>query len=307
MIIRRFLFIFDIWSIMRTKEKNIIFQRIIQAYLSSVISITLVLFLVGATTFLGVNAQKFVQYFKENMVLSIVLRDGISEEDALQTVKKIQSLPYVREATYISQEQGTKEMAELLGEDFLAQFDFNPIPVSIEIKLPAQYVTDEELTMVEGKLMEMNDVREIFYQKTVFDTVTKNLERIGLGLLVFIGLLLFVSFVLINNTVRLSVYARRFTIHTMRLVGATKGFIRRPFMVQAVFQGLISSLLTILLIIGSLTLAQREFADIYRILDYEFLIILFGSIVLMGVGICVLSTYLVINKIIKIDTGALYY
>ncbi|MCL2727342.1 MAG: permease-like cell division protein FtsX [Bacteroidales bacterium] len=292
---------------MGTKEKNIIFQRIIQAYLSSVISITLVLFLVGTTAFLGMNAQKFIQYFKENTVLSIVLRDGISEEDALQTVKKIQSLPYVREAIYISQEQGAKEMAELLGEDFLALFDFNPIPVSIEIKLPAQYVTDEELSAVESKLMEMSDVREIFYQKSIIDTVTKNLERIGLGLLIFIGLLLFVSFVLINNTVRLSVYARRFTIHTMRLVGATKGFIRRPFMVQAIFQGLISSLLTILLMIGLLSLAQREFANIYRLIDYEFLIMLFGSIVLMGVGICLLSTYLVINRIVKIDTGALYY
>jgi len=292
---------------MGKKEKNIIFQRIIQAYLSSVISITLVLFLMGATAFLGVNAQKFIQYFKENTVLSIVLRDGVSEEDALQTVKKIQSFPYVREAVYVSQEQGTKEMTELLGEDFLAQFDFNPIPVSIEIKLLAQYVTQEELTIVEGKLMEMSDVREVFYQKSIIDTVTKNMERIGLGLLIFIGLLLFVSFVLINNTVRLSVYARRFTIHTMRLVGATKGFIRRPFMIQAIFQGLISSLLTILLLMGLLSLAQREFADIYRLLDYEFLIMLFGSIVLVGVGMCLLATYFVINKIVKIDTGALYY
>ena len=305
--IRRFLFIFELWTIMGAKEKNIIFQRIIQVYLSSVISITLVLFLVGATVFIGVNAQKFIQYFKENTVLSIVLRNGISEEDALLIVKKVQSLPYVREATYISQEQGTQEMAELLGSDFLAQFDFNPIPVSIEIKLPAQYVTEEELAIVENKLLEISDVREVFYQRSIIDTVTNNLERIGLGLLIFIGLLLFVSFVLINNTVRLSVYARRFTIHTMRLVGATKGFIRRPFMVQSVFQGLISSLLSILLIIGSLSLVQKEFADIYRFLDDLFLLILFGAIILVGVGICMLSTYFVIRRIVKIDTGALYY
>ena len=307
MIIRRFLIIFELWRIMGTKEKNIIFQRIIQAYLSSVISITLVLFLVGATAFIGMNAQKFIRFFKENTVISIVLREGISEEDALQAVKKVQSLPYVREATYISQEQGAKEMAELLGEDFLAQFDYNPIPVSIEIKMPAQYVTEEELAIVENKLMEIKDVREVFYQRSIFDTVTKNLEQIGLVLLIFIGLLLFVSFVLINNTVRLSVYARRFTVHTMRLVGATKGFIRRPFMVQAIFQGLISSLLSVLLLIGSLSLAQREFADLYRLVDYEFLLVLFGCMVLVGVVICTLSTYWVINRIVKIDTGALYY
>jgi len=292
---------------MSTKEKNIIFQRIIQAYLSSVISITLVLFLVGATAFLGINAQKFIRYFKENTVLSIVLRDGISDGDALSVVKKIESLPYVREVTYISQEQGTKEMAEFLGDDFLAQFDFNPVPVSVEIKLLAQYITAEDLETIEKELTEINDVREVFYQKMIIDTVTINLERIGLGLLIFIGLLLFVSFVLINNTVRLSVYARRFTIHTMRLVGATKGFIRRPFMGQAIFQGLISSLLAVLMLIGSLSLAQREFADIYQIFDYEFLIMLFGSIVLIGVVICVLSTFLVINRIVRIDTGALYY
>jgi len=292
---------------MRKNEENIVFQRIIQAYLSSVISITLVLFLVGATAFLGVNAQKFIRHFKENTILSIILRDGVSEEDALAVVRKIQVLPFIREATYVSQEQGTKEMAEMLGEDFLSQFDYNPIPVSVEIKLLAQYVTSEDLDMIEKTIAEIDDVRETFYQRSMIDTVTKNLERFGLGLLIFIALLLFVSFVLMNNTVRLSVYARRFTIHTMRLVGATRGFIRRPFMIQAVFQGLISSLLSILLLIGSLTLAQRELSDVFQSLDYEFLMVLFGAIVLLGVGICLFSTWLVINKIVKIDTGALYY
>jgi len=292
---------------MRKNEKNIIFQRIVQAYLSSVISITLVLFLIGAATFLGLNAQKFVRYFKENTVLTVVLRDGVSEEDAMLTVRRIQSLPFVREAAYVSQEQGTREMAELLGEDFLAQFDFNPIPVSVEIKLLAQYVSADEIDAIEKELMEVKEVREVFYQKMVIDTVTKNLERIGLGLLIFIGLLLFVSFVLMHNTVRLSVYARRFTIHTMRLVGATRGFIRRPFMIQAIFQGLISSLLAILLLIGSFSLAQKELSDIFQLLDYEFLVILFFSIIFLGVTICLFSTYLVINKIVKIDSGALYY
>jgi len=292
---------------MGSKEKNIIFQRIIQAYLSSVISITLVLFLVGATAFLWVNAKKLIHYFKENTVLSIVLRDGITDEEALLVVKKIQSMPYVREASFISKEQGTKEMAELLGDDFLAHFDFNPIPVSIEINLLVQYVTPEEIDMVEKKILEISDVREVFYQKMVIDTVSKNMERIGMGLLIFIALLLFISIVLINNTVRLSVYARRFTIRTMKLVGATKGFIRKPFMAQALFQGLISSLLAVLLLIGSFTIAQKELADIYQLLDYDFLLMLFGAIVLTGIAICLLSTCLAINRIVKIDTGALYY
>ncbi|MDR2586242.1 MAG: permease-like cell division protein FtsX [Prevotellaceae bacterium] len=292
---------------MGKKEKSIVFQRIVQSYLSSVISITLVLFLVGASAFLGINAQKFVRFFKENTILSIVLRDGITEEDALSAVRTIQSLPYISEAKYISQEQGTREMAELLGEDFLSQFDFNPVPVSVEVKLLAKYITTEEIDVVEKELSAIKDVREVYYQKLIIDTISKNLEMIGLGILIFISLLLFVSFVLINNTVRLSVYARRFTIHTMRLVGATRGFIRRPFMIRAIFHGLISSLLAVLMLIGLFSLAYNEFAEIYQLFDEELLILLFGSMVLTGAGICLISTYFAINKIVKINTEALYY
>ncbi|MCL2502529.1 MAG: permease-like cell division protein FtsX [Bacteroidales bacterium] len=292
---------------MVNKEKGIIVQRIIQAYLSSVISITLVLFLIGAAVFLGVHAQKFVRYFKENMTLSVILKEGIPEEEALLAVQQIQTLPYVREAVFISQEEGTREMAEFLGADFLEQFDFNPIPVSIEVRMLAQYMTPEYLDTLEEEITRLDGVREMFYQRSVIEQITKNMERMGLGLLIFTGLMLFVSFVLINNTIRLSVYARRFTIHTMRLVGATKGFIRRPFMAQAFFQGLISGLLAVLMLLGALSLARNDLADIYYIIDYEFLFILFVIVVLTGIGLCLCATYLVVNKVVRIDSGALYY
>ena len=292
---------------MANKEKGIIVQRIIQAYLSSVISITLVLFLIGTAGFLGVHAQKFVRYFKENMTLSVILQEEVSEADALLAVKQIQALPYVREAVFISQEEGTKEMAALLGADFLEQFDFNPIPISVEVRLLAQYVTADYLDLFEKEVMKLSDVRELYYQRSVMEMVTRNIERLGLGLLIFTGLMLFVSFVLINNTVRLSIYARRFTIHTMRLVGATKGLIRRPFMAQAFFQGLISGLLAVLLQLGALSLARKEFADIFYLIDYPFLAMLLVGVVLIGIVLCLCSTYLVVNRVVRINSGALYY
>ncbi|MCL1974312.1 MAG: permease-like cell division protein FtsX [Bacteroidetes bacterium] len=292
---------------MANREKGIIFQRIIQAYLSSVISITLVLFLIGAAVFLGVHAQKFVRYFKENMTLSVILKEGISEEESLKVVQQIQTLPYVREAIFVSQEEGSREMAEFLGADFLEQFDFNPIPVSIEVRMHAQYMTPEFLDFLEEDISALSDVREIYYQRSVIEQIAKNVERIGLGLLVFTGLMLFVSFVLINNTIRLSVYARRFSIHTMRLVGATKGFIRRPFLAQACFQGVISGLLAVLMLLGILSLARGDLADIYYIIDYQFLAILFIFVVFTGISLCLVATCLVVNRIVRIDSGALYY
>ena len=302
-----FLFTFELCMSMKKEEKGAVVQRIVQAYLSSVISITLLLFLVGLAGFLGLNAHQLNTYFKENMALSVVLREGIATTDALEAKKMMQALPFVKEATYISQEQGSEEMAALLGADFLDMFDYNPLPVSVELKLKAEYVQEDALTGIEDRLLEMRDVREVVYQKSVMALVSRNLERIGLALLIFIGLLLFVSVVLVNNTIRLSVYARRFTIYTMCLVGATKGFIRRPFVWQAFFQGLISGLLAVFLLIVLLSLVQKEWGDVYNFIDDRVLLIMFGGMALLGVMICMLSTRFVVNKMVRMDSGDLYY
>jgi len=303
----RFLFIFGLYIPMKKEEKGAVVQRIVQAYLSSVISITLLLFLVGLVGFLGVNAHRLNRYFKENMALSVVLREGISLVDALECQKAMQALPFVKEAAYISQEQGTEEMVAILGSDFLDMFDYNPLPVSVELKLRAEYVQEQALGEIEGKLLEMKDVREVVYQKSVMTLVSRNLEQIGLALLIFIGLLLFVSIVLVNNTIRLSVHARRFSIYTMCLVGATRGFIRRPFVWQAFFQGLISGLLAVFLLIVLLSLAQREWGDIYSFVNERMLLFMFGGLTLLGVMICTLSTYLVVNRMVRMNSGDLYY
>ena len=302
-----FLFIFGLYMPMKKQEKGAVVQRIVQAYLSSVISITLLLFLAGLLGFIGINAHRLNIYFKENIALSVVLREGITTADALECQRAMMALPFVREAAYISQEQGRAEMAAILGPDFLDMFDYNPLPVSVELKLRAEYVNEEAMEGIEIKLLEMRDVREVVYQKSMMSLISKNLERIGLALTIFIGLLLFVSVVLVNNTIRLSVYARRFTIYTMCLVGATRGFIRRPFVWQAFFQGLISGLLAVFLLIVLLWVAQKEWGDVYSFVNERILLTIFGCVLLLGVVICVLSTHFVVNRMVRMNSGDLYY
>ena len=210
-------------------ENDIIGRRLVNSYLSSVISISLVLLLVGIASLLLVNARSVSDYFKENMQVSVMMKQNVSEDSARDFQKKLDRMRFIRSSEYISKEQGEREMAELLGDDFLSVFETSPIPVSIEVTLNADYVSADSLEMVKNEISRSPLVDEVVYQRSLVDTLNANLSRISLIIGIFIVLLLFISFVLINNTVRLNVYARRFTVHTMRLVGATKSFIWWPY------------------------------------------------------------------------------
>ena len=236
---------------MASGENRIIGRRLVNAYLSSVISISLVLLLVGVASLLLVNARSVSDYFKENMQVSVLLKTEVSEQAALAFRKKIDGMPFIRNSVYISKERGADEMKALLGDDFLDVFETSPIPASIDVTLMADYVSADSLEVVKGRLSGFPEVDEVVYQRSLVDALNANLSKISLVLAVFIGLLLFISFVLINNTVRLNVYARRFTIHTMRLVGATRAFIRRPFIVQAVFQGIFAAIMAIIMLLAA--------------------------------------------------------
>ena len=181
---------------------------------------------------------RFQTTFRENIRLSVIFESGTTEERAMQFSQELTSNVFVKKAEYISRERGTKEMEELLGSDFLNVFDFNPVPLSVDIYLKADYLKSDSLDLIESRLMEKPDVKEVVYQKSLIDLINNNMERISLILAILLALLLFVSFVLINNTVRLNVYAKRFTIKTMKLVGAKRSFIRKPFLKRAALQGL---------------------------------------------------------------------
>lgn len=288
-------------------ENNIIYRRLANSYLSSVISISLVLLLVGVASLLLVNAKSVSDYFKENMQVSVMMKPDVGDEDAMELRKKIDGMRFVKESRFISREEGRSEMEALLGAGFMDAFETSPIPVSIEMTLDAGYVSADSLEVVKTEIMRSPLVDEVVYQESLVDTLNANLSRISVVMGVFIALLLFISFVLINNTVRLNVYARRFTIHTMKLVGATRAFIRGPFLVQAVFQGLFSAFIAVICLVGILFVLRNEFMQMFEIFRLGLLLIVMGIVFVSGVLICLLSTWFVVNRLVSLSKDELYY
>ena len=292
---------------MANRDNKIMRRRLMNAYLSSVISISLVLLLVGVAAMLLVNAKGVSDYFKENMQVSVMMKQNVSDEAALEFKEVLDGERYIRSTQFISKEQGRKELALQLGDDFLDVFETSPIPVSIDVTLEAGYVSSDSLEVVKAEISRNPLVDEVIYQRSLVDALNANLSRISLVLGVFIALLLFISYVLINNTVRLNVFARRFTIHTMKLVGATRSFIRAPFLVQATFQGLFSAFLAIIVLLGLMFLMRSSFAQLFEIFRMDLLLLVMGIVVAAGLFICLTSTYFVVNKLVSIGKDELYY
>ena len=255
----------------KSMEKKLVRRRLANAWLSTVISISLVLLLVGLAALLLMNAGSVSDYFKENLQVSVLMKQEVSDEETMAFQEELDSLPFIRGTRFVSKEQGAKEMKAMLGEDFLSVFSSSPVPASVDLTLEARYVSADSLVRVKEVLMASPLVDEVSYQQSLIEALNQNLAKIALLMGIFIVLLLFISFVLINNTVRLSVFSRRFTIHTMKLVGATKGYIRAPFLVQAVFQGLFSALLAILFLLVILFFVRREFAQLFEIFQMPIL------------------------------------
>lgn len=288
-------------------ENHIIGRRLVNAYLSSVISISLVLLLVGVASLLLVNARSVSDYFKENMKVSVLMKTDVAEEDALAFRRKIDGMRFIKSSDFVSREQGISEMRSLLGEDFLDVFETSPIPVSIDVTLKADYVSADSLDMVKSEIAASPLVDEVVYQRSLVDALNSNLSKISVVLGIFIVLLLFISYVLINNTVRLNVYARRFTIHTMRLVWATRSFIRAPFVLQAVFQGIFSAIVAIIMLLAIMFVVRNEFAQLFEVFRLDLLLIVLGIVIASGVVICVSSTYFVVNKLVSLKKDELYF
>ena len=292
---------------MGNSESKIMRRRLRNAYLSSIISISLVLLLVGIASLLLVNARAISDYFKENMQVSVMMKQSVTESDALRYKDELDKEDFIRSSFFVSREQGRREMEDMLGEDFLSVFETAPIPVSIDITLNAEYVSADSIEVVKTHIMKSPKVEEVVYQRSLIDTLNANLSKISMVLSVFIALLLFISFVLINNTVRLNVFARRFTIHTMKLVGATSSFIRAPFMVQSLFQGVFAAFVAIMAIVVMLYFIRSEFQQLFEVFRLELLLVVMGIVVGSGIIICSLSTWLVVNKLVSLKKDELYY
>ena len=291
---------------MSVREKGIISRRIAQSYLSSVISISLVLFLVGGAAMVISNAKSVSDYFRENMKISAELSLSADETSALSLAKKIEGMDGIKSVEYISREQGIREMEEQLGSGFLDVFETPPIPISLEISLDAAYVEADSLKIIEERITDIPGVDGLYYQQSLFDSLNDNIEKDGAVLAFFILLLLFISFVLIGNTVRLNLYSKRFTIYAMQLVGATKGFIRKPFMTQAFFQGFIAGMVAVLGIIAALIVVKNDFSGILEAIDPEAVMGSLVFVAVLGIFICMVSTAAVINKLVGFSKDDLY-
>ena len=288
-------------------ENRIIRRRLVGSWLSTVISISLVLLLIGVASLLLVNARGVADYFKENMQVSVLLRQEVEDEDGARFQAVLDSMVFVKSTRLVTKEQGIREMSEMLGEDFLSVFASAPVPVSVDVTLKAGYVFPDSLSVVRDAIAAFPEVDEVVYQQSLLERLSENLQKISFVLAVFIALLLFISFVLIGNTIRLNVFSKRFTIHTMKLVGATKSFIRGPFLVQAVFQGLFSALIATILLLGVLFFVRNEFRQLFEIFSLELLLWVIGIIVASGVVICVASTYIVVGRLVSLSKDQLYY
>ena len=236
-----------------------------------------------------------------------MMKQSVSDDAALSYKAQLDKERFIKSSVFVSKEQGRREMEDMLGEDFLEIFETSPIPVSIDVTLNAEYVSADSLEVVRAEIGKSPLVDEVTYQRSLVDALNANLSKISLVLAVFIALLLFISFVLINNTVRLNVFARRFTIHTMKLVGATKSFIRAPFLVQSAFQGIFAAVIAIIVLVALLFFVKNGFEQLFEVFRLELLLLVAGIVMLSGLVICVTSTYFVVGKLVALKKDELYY
>ena len=275
--------------------------------LTSVISIALVLFLLGLICLMGLLGNKLSVYVKENITFSIVLKDNQREADIKKMQKKLDALPFIKSTEYISKEQAVKELEEELGENPETFLGFNPLKASIEVRLRSDYANPDSLPKIEHYIKQYTSVSDLLYRKDMMEMVHNNMQRIGLILFVLAAMLMAISFVLIGNTIRLLIYSKRFLIHTMKLVGATPGFIRRPFVYYNMVSGVIASLLAIGMLSGFLYYLQSELTGFIQILDMKTLLVVFVLVLILGILLSAVATIIAVNKYLRMNIDRLYY
>jgi len=281
-------------------------RRIISSSASVVISLSLVLFVVGLLGLVLINAQRLSDYVKENIGFTIMLEDGVTEIETIKFQKELDASNFAKSTTFITKEQATENLKNDLGEDFVEFLGYSPLLTSIDVKLNANYANTDSLQQITSELNNNPVVFEAYYQKDLVDKLNKNVNKLSFFLLMFCVLLFFIAFALINNTIRLSVYAKRFLIRTMRLVGATNSFIQKPFLIKGIYQGVYSALFAIFMLIGAIQLVQGDTADMLNIDDLKIIGIVFLLIFISGMIISLFSTFFAVRKYIKLNEHELY-
>tara|TARA_B100000900_G_scaffold197421_1_gene167099 strand:+ start:3360 stop:4238 length:879 start_codon:yes stop_codon:yes gene_type:complete len=273
---------------------------------STVISISLVLFMLGILGLVLINAQHLSNYVKENIGFTVMLNKDVKEVDVLQFQKTLDASKWVKSSQYVSQEEAASILQQDLGEDFISFLGFNPLSSSIDIHLHAAHTTSEQMSSIERKLKEHALVKDVVFQKDLVDAVNQNVQKISLILLGFCALLFIIAIALINNTIRLSVYSKRFLIRSMKLVGATHGFIRKPFLYNGLTKGIFGALISILLLMTTLLGIQKEIPELLELQDLPTIGVIMGAMIVIGILMSLLATNMAVGKYLRMNKDDLY-
>ncbi|MBP8791980.1 MAG: permease-like cell division protein FtsX [Lutibacter sp.] len=282
-------------------------RRLRSSYLSVIVSIGLVLFLIGILGLIVLKTNKLTEHFKEKVAITVFLKDNAKNSDIQILKAELEKAEYTKSIVFISKDVAAKKYSEEIGEDFLEFLGENPLKDAIDVSLLADFVTPEKMQAIEDNLKIRSIVSEVAYDKPLIDLLTKNITRLSFWMLSFSGLFTIIAVVLINSSIRLSVYSKRFTIKTMQMVGATKGFIRVPFIIQSVKLGFAGALLAIAGLLALAYYFNDMVPEIELLNDYKILGILFGGIILLGVLITWLSTFFATQRFLNLRTDELYY
>ena len=291
---------------MTRPEEIVIGRRLKTSYISTVVSITLVLYVLGLLGLIVMHTRKLSEHVKENIGFSIVIMDNARNAEISQLQKTLEILPAVKSTEFISSDKAAEDLMAELGEDFVGFLGYNPLFPSIEVKLNAAWANPDSLSVFESEVLKSKIVREVDYQKNLVHIVNENVRKIGIFLLLFGALLLVIAFSLINNTIRLSVFSKRFLIKSMQLVGATQSFIRKPFVIKGIIQGIIGAAISIALLLLSLFAAQKSVPELINFQDIEMLFTMFALVIFLGIIVSWISTHFAVKKYLHIKTDHLY-
>jgi len=276
------------------------------SYFASIISISLVLFLVGSMAFLLLNTKEISDHVKENIGFSVIIKNEAKTVDVKLFQKTLESKEYVKETEFIDKERAAADFKKEVGSDFVEFLGYNPLLASIELKLNAEYANQKNISTIESNLRKFDVVHDVYYQKSLVSAVNENVKKISIVLMVISALMLLISFTLIRNTVHMSIYSQRFTINTMQLVGAKSSFIRRPFVMKSLMFGIISALLANAMIMGVIYIAYNQLVGVVNLIQMELLLKMFVFVLLLGIVITWISTVFAVNKYLRKSINQLY-
>ncbi|SFS47487.1 cell division protein FtsX [Lutibacter maritimus] len=282
-------------------------RRLRSSYFSVIISIALVLFLVGILGLIVLKTNSITKHFKEKVAITVFLKDDAKNDDIKILQAELKKAEYTKSVTFISKSEAAKIYSEEIGENFLDFLGENPLKDAFDVSLKSDFVTPEKMLEIENQLKIRSIVAEVSYDKPLIEILTKNITRLSFWMLLFSGLFTLIAVVLINSSIRLSVYSKRFTIKTMQMVGATKGFIRVPFIIQSIKLGIIGAFVSIVGLLLFITYINKMVPEIELLSDYKILGILFVTIISLGILITWISTFFATQRFLNLRTDELYY